>query len=190
MHVHGDRLRVGFFREGKDAIADDFSAIVDFELFQEQEDLGIESFASDSLLEVVEGRANQRLVDPKLFFLFNAGVVYPECVFRHIGSHVVRLKVAIQVNDDLALFVAELRSLSHGEIERHRLFSTKKALEVDFKCVRFLVLQFFIELFNDSFDGTIDEIEAIGDSFHNCRLDLVDKVLLPEFLLDGHIDVV
>ena len=128
-------------------------------------------------------------MDPKLFSLWNAGEVHPGCVFRHIVSHVGRIKVAINVKNDLALFVAELRSLGHGQVEWHCLFGTKKGCNVDFKCGCSLVLQNLIELLNDASGDTLEELEAIVDSFHGCRLELIDKVLLPELLLDGHVDV-
>ena len=51
------------------------------------------------------------------------------------------------------------------------------------------MLQNLIELLNDSSGDTLEELEAIVDSFHGCRLELIDKLLLPELLLDGHVDV-
>lgn len=127
-------------------------------------------------------------MDPELFFLILVSVRGPDCIFWHVGPHVLRSKVTIDMEHDLSLYVAELWGPRHGQVEWHGDVYTQRR-DIKHKSARTLVLEVKVKDIDKCFDHSLGKLEAIVDKLCRLRLEEIE-LLLPEWLLANDYKVV
>ena len=178
--VHGDWLGVGLLGEGQQTRAFSVHTVVSLKLGHEEFDLFLETLASKSLHDGVEGGVDQRLVDPKLFLLFLASVVGKLLVSGNESADIITDKVTINMDQDLSLFVAEFGGLGCGDVELHGDVDSE-GRDVKDEGVGVRVHHVSVENIDKACNGTLDKLEAIVDQLLCLRHQKV-HLLLPEFL--------